>query len=89
LRSARRRQGRGFVLSDHADWPGLQQAIAATGAGRVIVTHGQEAVMVRWLRERGVEAGRFRTEFGGEEGGSAEGSAVLADAQTDSRYQTL
>ena len=23
---------RGFVLSDHADWPGLQRAIAATGA---------------------------------------------------------
>jgi putative mRNA 3-end processing factor len=51
LRGARRRQGldRGFVLSDHADWPGLQRAIAATGAGRVIVTHGYEAVMVRWL----------------------------------------
>jgi putative mRNA 3-end processing factor len=34
LRGARRRQGvdRGFVLSDHADWPGLQRAIAATGA---------------------------------------------------------
>ena len=55
LRGARRRQGvdRGFVLSDHADWPGLQRAIAATGAERVIVTHGYEAVMVRWLRSRG------------------------------------
>ena len=30
LRGARRRRGvdRGFVLSDHADWPGLQRAIA-------------------------------------------------------------
>ena len=46
LRGTRRRHGvdRGFVLSDHADWPGLQRAIAATGAKRVIVTHGQEAV---------------------------------------------
>jgi putative mRNA 3-end processing factor len=70
LRGARRRQGvdRGFVLSDHADWPGLQRAIGATGAERVIVTHGQEAVMVRWLREQGLDAGSFRTEFGSEGG---------------------
>jgi putative mRNA 3-end processing factor len=68
LRGARRRQGvdRGFVLSDHADWPGLQRAIGATGAGRVIVTHGYEAVMVRWLQEQGLEAGSFRTEYGDE-----------------------
>ena len=72
LRGARRRQGvdRGFVLSDHADWPGLQQAIRATGASRVIVTHGYEAVMVRWLQEQGLQAGSFRTEFG-EEGAEA------------------
>ncbi|MCP5272735.1 MAG: ligase-associated DNA damage response exonuclease [Burkholderiaceae bacterium] len=69
LRGARRRQGvdRGFVLSDHADWPGLQRAIGATGASRVIVTHGYEAVMVRWLQQQGLEAGSFRTEFGDEE----------------------
>ncbi len=68
LRGARRRQGvdRGFVLSDHADWPGLQRAIAATGATRVIVTHGYEAVMVRWLQQQGLEAGSFRTEYGDE-----------------------
>src|SRR5262249_12547164 len=42
LRGARRRRAldRGFVLSDHADWPGLNHAIAASGAERVIVTHG-------------------------------------------------
>ena len=69
LRGARRRQGvdRGFVLSDHADWPGLQRAIAATGASRVIVTHGYEAVMVRWLAEQGLQAGSFATEYGDEE----------------------
>jgi len=68
LRGARRRRAvdRGFVLSDHADWPGLQRAIAATGARRVIVTHGYEAVMVRWLAEQGLEAGAFRTEYGDE-----------------------
>ncbi len=66
LRGARRRQGvdRGFVLSDHADWPGLQRAIGATGAARVIVTHGYEAVMVRWLQEQGLQAGSFGTEYG-------------------------
>jgi putative mRNA 3-end processing factor len=70
LRGARRRQGldRGFVLSDHADWPGLQRAIAATGAERVIVTHGYEAVMVRWLQQQGLQAGSFHTEFGAEGG---------------------
>jgi putative mRNA 3-end processing factor len=69
LRGARRRQGvdRGFVLSDHADWPGLQRAIAATGAERVIVTHGYEAVMVRWLQQQGLQAGSFSTEFGGDD----------------------
>jgi putative mRNA 3-end processing factor len=72
LRGARRRRGvdRGFVISDHADWPGLQSAIRATSATRVIVTHGYEAVMVRWLREQGLQAGTFRTAFGAEDGES-------------------
>ncbi len=69
LRGARRRRSvdRGFVLSDHADWPGLQRAIAATGAERVIVTHGYEAVMVRWLSDQGLEASSFQTEYGGDD----------------------
>jgi putative mRNA 3-end processing factor len=68
VRGTRRRHGvdRGFVLSDHADWPGLQRAIRATGAERVIVTHGHEAVMVRWLQEQGLRADAFRTEYGDE-----------------------
>jgi putative mRNA 3-end processing factor len=66
LRGRRRMGGydRGFVLSDHADWPGLQSAIKATQASRVIVTHGYEAVMTRWLTEQGLEAGSFKTEYG-------------------------
>lgn len=80
LRGARRRQAvdRGFVMSDHADWPGLQRAIAATGAERVIVTHGYEAVMVRWLQQQGLQAGSFKTEFGGEEGGESSPSSAAA-----------
>ena len=68
LRGTRRRRGvdRGFVLSDHADWPGLQRAIAESGAERIIVTHGYEAVLVRWLHEQGLAAGSFRTEYGDE-----------------------
>lgn len=66
LRGARRRGGydRGFVLSDHADWPGLLGAIGATGAQRVIVTHGSVPVMVRYLQEQGLEAEGFETEYG-------------------------
>ncbi len=82
LRGARRRRSvdRGFVLSDHADWPGLQRAIHATGAARVIVTHGYEDVMVRWLREQGLEAGSFETEYGREDDAVAPDTAPGADA---------
>jgi putative mRNA 3-end processing factor len=95
LRGARRRRGvdRGFVLSDHADWPGLMEAIKATGAGRVIVTHGQIGVMVRWLQQNGLDAGAFQTEYGDEEeaaaalevaaGGTADGAAALAQGETN------
>ena len=41
-------------------------AIRATGAERIIVTHGYEAEMVRWLREQGLQAHAFATEFGNE-----------------------
>ena len=63
---ARHRAGldRGFVLSDHADWPGLIAAVRSTGCARVIVTHGDEAVLVRALGEMGLECGTFRTAFG-------------------------
>lgn len=75
LRGTRRRRGvdRGFVVSDHADWPGLQQAISATRAERVFVTHGQVNVMVRWLIEQGLDARSFATEYGDEE------EAVVSD----------
>ncbi|HSV35192.1 MAG TPA: ligase-associated DNA damage response exonuclease [Ramlibacter sp.] len=74
LRGARRRGGydRGFVLSDHADWPGLMGAIGATGAQRIIVTHGSVPVMVRYLTGQGLRAESFDTEYGGD--------AIEADA---------
>jgi putative mRNA 3-end processing factor len=76
LRGARRRQAvdRGFVLSDHADWPGLLEAIKATGAARIGVTHGYTSQMVRYLREEcSLEAWEIPTRFTGE---SAETEAV-------------
>lgn len=68
LRGVRRRRAadRGFVVSDHADWAGLNAAIAATGAERVFVTHGYTAVFARWLRDQGYDAAVVETEFGGE-----------------------
>ncbi|MFN3972272.1 MAG: ligase-associated DNA damage response exonuclease [Gemmobacter sp.] len=69
LRGIRRRRGlaRGFVMSDHADWPGLNAAIAATGAGRVFVTHGYTAPYRRWLAEQGYDAQVLATDYGGDE----------------------
>ncbi len=53
VQGARRRRAldRGFILSDHADWPGLMEAISATGADTIGVTHGFIDPMVRYLTE--------------------------------------
>ncbi|NDG74864.1 MAG: ligase-associated DNA damage response exonuclease [Synechococcaceae bacterium WB8_1B_136] len=53
VRGARRRRGyeRGFVLSDHADWPGLLQSVRQSGARQVYVTHGNSDGLARYLRE--------------------------------------
>jgi putative mRNA 3-end processing factor len=68
LRGVRRRRGadRGFVMSDHADWEGLNAAIAATGAERVFVTHGYTAIFRRWLEYRGYDAAIVETAWEGE-----------------------
>jgi putative mRNA 3-end processing factor len=69
IRGTRRRRSvdRGFVLSDHADWPGLLSAVEATGAACVWVTHGYRGPMVRWLTENGIEARAVESQFEGEE----------------------
>jgi putative mRNA 3-end processing factor len=73
LRGARRRRSvdRGFILSDHADWNGLNTAIAATGAERVFVTHGYTEIFSKWLRTQGYDSGVVETAYG-EEGLEAE-----------------
>jgi putative mRNA 3-end processing factor len=45
-----------LVISDHADWDGLIATIAATGAGEIWVTHGQEDALVHWCTARGLKA---------------------------------
>jgi putative mRNA 3-end processing factor len=59
VRGARRRKGyeRGFVLSDHADWNGLLKTIKESEAKQVYVTHGQDDVVAKYLREvEGIKA---------------------------------
>ncbi|MEM6897127.1 MAG: ligase-associated DNA damage response exonuclease [Pseudomonadota bacterium] len=68
LRGVRRRRAadRGFVMSDHADWAGLNAAIGETGAERVFVTHGYTSVFRTWLESQGYDAAIVETEFEGE-----------------------
>ena len=58
IRGTRRRRGfdRGFVISDHADWPALLSTIRETGAARMLATHGHREALVRYLRESDVDA---------------------------------
>lgn len=69
VRGDRRRRGydRGFVISDHADWPSLLRTFRETGARRILLTHGHSDSMVRYLREQNVDASALRTEYGAEE----------------------
>jgi len=67
---ARARQGGielPLVISDHADWQGLTSTIAATGAGEIWVTHGQEDALVHWANQRGLAARALRIEGYGEQ----------------------
>jgi putative mRNA 3-end processing factor len=58
MRARARQQGVALplVISDHADWDGLTATIAATGAGEIWVTHGQEDALVHWCGSRGLKA---------------------------------
>ncbi|MEL6389073.1 MAG: ligase-associated DNA damage response exonuclease [Bacteroidota bacterium] len=69
IRGNRRRRGadRGFVLSDHCDWDGLNQAIEATGATHIYPTHGNTTTFSQYLREQGYHAQPIETEFGDEQ----------------------
>ena len=97
LRGVRRRRAlaKGFILSDHVDYPDLMRAVDLSGASRVLVTHGFSDVIARLLRDRGLDADVLQTRFVGEAspddtdrdetGGeaSADGSEAESVAQDD------
>jgi putative mRNA 3-end processing factor len=66
VRGDRRRRGydRGFVLSDHADWPSLVRTCTETGARQVLLTHGYADALARFLAERGIATRALRTAYG-------------------------
>ena len=89
VRGHRRRRGyqRGFVLSDHADWPGLLRTVQETGANQIYVTHGYKDLLARYLSHEGYAAQSLDTLFtgddsealsreGADEPGAKEGSAA-------------
>ena len=68
IRGNRRRRNydRGFVVSDHADWPALLDTVRATGARRIIATHGNTEALIRTLNEEGIATEAFATQYGEE-----------------------
>lgn len=69
IRGTRRRRAvdRGFVLSDHLDWPALLDVVKESGAETVWTTHGYADPTARYFREEmGLDAVPLRTEFVGE-----------------------
>src|SRR5215218_719145 len=69
-----------LVISDHADWDGLTATIAATGAGEVWVTHGQEDALVHWCTSKGLAARPLDLVGYGEEDDTPAVSADEAEA---------
>lgn len=65
IRGIRRRRmvDRGFVLSDHADWTGLLETVAETGADKIWATHGYAGSLARYLKEQGHEARAVGSRF--------------------------
>lgn len=66
IRGARRRRAAdiGFVLSDHADWKGLNEAVEASGAETVYVTHGYSDIFAQWLTSKGLDGRVVQTAYG-------------------------
>lgn len=52
---------RGFVISDHADWPELIRTIRETGARRILPMHGNTGVIIRYLIENNLFAEPIET----------------------------
>ena len=68
VRGDRRRRGydRGFVISDHADWPALIETCTASRARHILLTHGYSDALTRYFNEKGIAASALKTSFGDE-----------------------
>ena len=84
VRGARRRRAldRGFVLSDHVDWPSLMATIDATGAECVWVTHGYREPVARYLEERGLRTSTIASQWEGEGEGDDDVGAGAGSEET-------
>ncbi|MDO6810095.1 ligase-associated DNA damage response exonuclease [Zobellia galactanivorans] len=84
FRGARRRRAidKGFVLSDHCDWQGLLSSIEATGAEKIICTHGYTEIFSRFLREQGYDARTEETQYGDEEDNTVPDETATLEKQT-------
>ena len=67
-------------MSDHCDWQGLLESIKATGAHKIIATHGYSDIFSRYLRELGYDARTANTQYEGE---SAEVSGAKTAEETE------
>lgn len=86
LRGARRRRGvdMGFALSDHCDWAQLNQAVLATGAEHIYITHGYEQNYARWITEKyGLDAHIFKTLYADSEEDIAEPKEDVLEPKED------
>ena len=66
VRGNKRREAydRGFVISDHSDWPSLIRTIRETKAKRVLATHGASDVLARYVTEEmNLQGDVLRTQF--------------------------
>lgn len=86
VRGMRRRRSvdRGFIISDHVDWPNLMATIRDTGCERVGVTHGSITPVVHYLKSQGLDAFPVPTRFVGESDDTVEVAAnETSDERTD------
>lgn len=83
VRGNRRRKAvdKGFVVSDHADWPGLIDTITATGAETVYVTHGFTAPLARYVTEQGIDCKPLEAQYLGE--GDKESAELLEELSNE------
>lgn len=66
IKSTRRKRQvpSGFVISDHADWDGILQAIESTQAQQIYLTHGDGTLLKDWLCQKGLAASLLHSREG-------------------------